>query len=79
MLSHSLKQNVNITDDYFKDRPNNIAKLYAFLLPVLDRGWKEDDVFNLLKFMEENRDKVKNKDLDDVIKIYDLNIQKGKL
>jgi len=70
---------IKYTKEFFKSYSDNIAKLYVFLLPLLEKGWSEDDVYKLLKFMEGNKEGVKNKELDEVLKIYKKHVERKKL
>jgi len=79
MRSPLPRPKIKHTKEFFKSYSDNIAKLYAFLLPLLEKGWTEDEVYQLLKFMENNKKSVENKELDEVLKIYKKSINKEKL
>lgn len=65
----------DLKEEFKEDYVKGVTKLYHTLLPILKKGWTEEEVFNFLSYMEKNTEQFKNKSLDESISIYKNRVQ----
>ena len=70
---------VRLKKEFVEDYNKSIRKLFFFLYPLLQKGWNEEEVFQLVLYMEKNKKEVKNKKLDEILILYkDYRLKKAK-
>jgi hypothetical protein len=60
----------NMRKEFKKDYIDKLVILVNNITPLIKEGWSEEDVFQLLLFMEKNQDRVKNKTFQEIKNLY---------
>ena len=61
---------LNLKSEFLANYKLGLMKLYKTLLPILEEGWTEDQVYDLLVFVEKSGTLIKNKTLPEVVALY---------
>jgi len=59
-----------LKEEFIEDYKASLMKLYKQFFPILEEGWTEEELYNLMVFMEKNRSKVKGKTINEVVSLY---------
>lgn len=61
---------IKLKKEFLEDYKTKILELYNFVLPLLKKGWTEDEMYGLFLFMIKNQKELKGKKLSEVLKLY---------